>query len=136
MAIQRWLLFVAAMFVIALMVIAYSWGYDRGGKSGALAFAQRSDCRGEFAAWAQEARDHVTNGQGTTTQAEYRGLKQSVTEGHIGHEVIVLGDGGDREITKWQPILLERQATVRRLSRLQEIDPGAARAMCAQGPPG
>ena len=129
---------IALAFGLIVLVAVYGVGYSRGTATSSLDFAHRSDCRAEFTAWVQQARDHVTNGQGTISQGTYRALKQlrNGTDNNAKFDAALkLGDAGDSEIASWNDKVLVRQAAYLELTRLQRTDPGRARDLCADGPP-
>lgn len=145
-----WVAYVAVAVVVMLAVFALAlWRAGTNSSDAktssddakrALVVAEKGNaaasCRSEFNAWVQEARDHVVNGQGTISQATYRGLKgSSIKDPVLFEQAVKLGDKSDAEIETWKRRLIARATTYRALTGLQRTHPAKADEQCSQGPP-
>jgi CHASE3 domain sensor protein len=131
------LLAIAAVLVaLALggLVLVTYWSGQQ--SSEAVESEEDAECRADWSQWVQEARDRVSEAQGTISQATFRGLRAATTDEVDAYRAaIALGDQADATITTWKPRIEVRRTQYQRVLDAQRDGTQYAREACKRGPP-
>lgn len=138
---------VAGALVFLGVVTLYGSGDSREAADRALDARnseEDAECRADWGAWVQEARDKASEGAGVVTRGIKRALVALEAQDDAAFKAALeLADRGDRQIERWAPVIEERREAYRVVLESQRLGPeGTAarglrspRAWCSEGPP-